>query len=354
MRPRPLVSLDAMQAMQWEREGRARAMLAQNPDLFHKSEEPQTWFCCGTLHIYRVSLETCDCPDYAIWHRHIPGFTCKHMVALKLWLPQHEKEKENTMSSNENENGWVKLFHPAGVQCTIPLSLSGAFTAEQAEELLTSVSNLLNAGWLVDMPGLEPGETREPVSYLARRQKINDDKTKTDVIDVYCGDGKFKTVHLYMNDAEDFAQFTDAFGIQVGKLPIWEGDQPIERGKKPERDREFLIPVSGSGVDVVWTLNPRYEGENDKKHAKRLFVRWERRRPKPAPSEVVKANLATLYPEDQPEQSEGQNPRCYSGGEVLNEGNSAEVEAFEAFEANNGRVPYSRQALRDWIKQTAK
>ena len=27
-------------------------------------------------------------------------------------------------------------------------------------------------------------------------------------------------------------------------------------------------------VKIVWKFNPRYEGENDKKNPKRLFVRW--------------------------------------------------------------------------------
>ena len=337
-----IVSLDVARAMESEREGRARAILKQQPEPF-REEEPGVcgvWLYSGGHGNHRVSLASCDCPDYAIWASRLPAFKCKHMMALKMWIQEktEQQEKKEKKMEETTTTGWVKLYHPtAGVQCTIPLPLNGTLTAQAASSLLEEVAALIDAGWLVNQPGLE-GETREAVSSLVRRRA-----NETDVIDVYCGAGQYKTLHVYMNDADDYAEFEKAFGQQVGKLPLWEGDTPIKRSERPDRDAKYLVNVTTAGVDVVWTLNPKYEGEGDKKHQKRSFVRWECRQrrvvERPSPSEVVEANLNAQY---------------YKDGTLLDEGNENEVKAFNEFLASQGRPPESRAALREFFKARAR
>lgn len=336
---RSIVSLDVAQAMIMEREGRARSMLKENPGLFQRDPTGTAWLCAGGIRTYKVTDSCCDCPDYKIWADRIPNFRCKHMIALG-WIQekseqQEEKENNNNMDETTTTTGWVKLYHPAGVQCTIPLPLNGTLTESTSLLLLEEVSALIGAGWLVNQPSLEEGETREAVSYVARRQ-AND----TDVIDVYCG-GQYKTLHVYMNDAEDYEDFEKSFGMRVGAIPLWDGDTPIKRGERPDRDAKYLVNVGAAEVEVVWRLNPRYEGEGDKKHQKRSFVRWERRG-RPSPSEVVKANLNA--------QNAQEESLRYGDGTRLDEGNENEVKAFNLFLKSQGRCPESRNALREWFK----
>jgi len=306
---------------QGSREARARKLLADGAITFTQTEAGA--FDCqeNGFKKYSVTLESCTCPDFTIWGKH--GLRCKHLCALQIWLQaaeppppappplvqattrsaappgaadttpapaprtplaghfnptfhfQAKGETPMDQPNNSSLTGWVKLYHPSagGVLCTLPLLLTAPLTAEQAQALFESVDRLIEAGFRTTQPGLEEGETRETVTHLARRSKSNPDGRSTPVLDVYCG-GSFKTIHLYLNTDDDIAEFAQAFGITLASIPLFEGDAAIERNKNADRDKKYVIPVSG--VDVVYRLNPKWEGDEDKKHAKRLFVRWER------------------------------------------------------------------------------
>ncbi|NPV86305.1 MAG: hypothetical protein HPY45_09895 [Anaerolineae bacterium] len=246
------------------------------------------------------------------------------------------------MENNNNLNslcGWVKLYHPnGGVQVTLPVPVSYVVDQNTASMMLSSVAAYLQAGWLPNQPGLGDGETKEKVTHLVRREKTNGDGSKTPLFDVYCGGGSFRTLGVYLNTQEDIKEFEKVFG-PIDKFPIYDGDTPIERGKKPERDRNFVIPVR-DGVNVVWRLNPRYEGEEDKKNPKRLFVRWE-----PAPAASAPAAAMIIDKLYGPEET----PRVYLNGERVN-GNEAEQKAYDSYLSSHGKAPASRDALRQWVK----
>lgn len=63
--------------------------------------------------------------------------------------------------TEETSNGWVKLYHPTGVQVTLPVPVTELLTGEQATGMLASVSAYISAGWLTELPGLEDGEKNE-------------------------------------------------------------------------------------------------------------------------------------------------------------------------------------------------
>lgn len=168
------------------------------------------------------------------------------------------------------------LFHPSGGKVDIPLSLEAELTAEHAARLLRSVDALLNAGFAINMPGLLDGETVEAIGFAVRREKVNDDGSITPVADVYPVGGNFRLIGLYLNTQDDLRNFEQATGLRLDAMPLYDGN-PIERGANPRTDRNVVtLPTPAK---LVWKMNPKWEGDQDKKHAKRIFARWEGLRP---------------------------------------------------------------------------
>ena len=170
------------------------------------------------------------------------------------------------------ENAWVKLFHPSSAQVTIPLRLDKPILVAEAQALMESVTSLLQAGFSVDAPGLEEGEHVEEIGFVVRRSKANADGTETPVVDIYPSRGNFRLLGKYLNNEADIQAFEAACGVGLHSLPLYEGDNSVERGKNPKLDK-YVVTLK-LPVKVVWKLNPRYDGENDKRNSKRLFVRW--------------------------------------------------------------------------------
>jgi len=170
------------------------------------------------------------------------------------------------------ECGWVKLFHPSTAQVTIPLSLDKPILVAEAQALMASVTSLLQAGFSVEMPGLEDGEHEEEIGFVVRRAKVNADETETPVVDLYPVNANFRRVAKYLNEETDVREFEAACSLSLQALPLHEGDNTIERGKNPKLDK-YVVALKRP-VKIVWKFNPRYEGENDKKNPKRVFVRW--------------------------------------------------------------------------------
>lgn len=172
------------------------------------------------------------------------------------------------MNENSNNNAWVKLYHPSGAQVTVPLPLDSA----QIEAVVKSLDTLVQSGLSVSAPGTEPGESVEQIGHLVRRSKTNTDGTETPLIDLYGVRANFRLLGLYLNDPDQLAEFERACGVHINDLQLYEGESPIERGKNPKLDKYiFALPQP---VQIVYRANPRWEGDNDKKNPKRVFVRW--------------------------------------------------------------------------------
>ena len=179
----------------------------------------------------------------------------------------------------DNTTGWVKLYHPSGAQVTVPLSLDNPITAEQASGLFTSLGTLITAGFTVSPEDLEAGEQAIDINAVVRRSKSEDDGTETPVIDTYMVNGTYRWVAKYLNNPDDIAAFEAATGLKLNDLPLYEGSNSIELGKNAKLDK-YVVRLN-TPAKLVWKLNPRYEGLEDKKNPKRLFVRWDSHKVKP-------------------------------------------------------------------------
>jgi hypothetical protein len=223
----------------------------------------------------------CDCPDWTGRCKQ-RGLRCKHCEAVRLTSPHvviaanstdatccvsTPPQKENPhMDEQLNTNGWTKLYHPCGAQVTLPVPVSDPAAG------LTAVSAYLSAGWLVNAPGLEDGERVDDIGFVVKRVKANDDGSETPVIDLYPPRANFRILGVYLNTPDDVKTFESACGVKLASLPLYEGDNAIERGKGPKTDK-YVVSLPHP-VKAVFKANPKWEGDEDKKHPKRLFVRW--------------------------------------------------------------------------------
>ncbi|TXI12373.1 MAG: hypothetical protein E6Q76_01095 [Rhizobium sp.] len=185
------------------------------------------------------------------------------------------------------EFGRVKLFHPSGVLVELPVPVWGE-EAPDYGRALRAVSAALAAGWLGCAPGLEAGEQREEAGYVVRRSKDNADNTVTPIVDLYPANDatKFAFLSVYLNTDADVSAFQAASGLRLSDLPMYVGDNKIERGKKRELDK--LVTKAPRPFAVVLTANPKYDEKEaeaaraaGKMYAvpKRKFVRWADAKP---------------------------------------------------------------------------
>lgn len=176
------------------------------------------------------------------------------------------------------ECGWVKLYHPSGVQVTLPVTAAPLDYAA----MLAGVSGMLAAGFLAAPPGVGAGEHKDDVGFVVKRLKDNEDGSQTPVIDLYPADDgmKFAVVSVYLNRPDDVSAFEYASGVVLDDVPVYIGANKIERGKS--RQTDALVVRAPRPFGVVWRDNPKYdpnEQDTAKKKPKRLFVRWADQRP---------------------------------------------------------------------------
>lgn len=173
-----------------------------------------------------------------------------------------------------DDYGQARVWSPHGVAVTLPLAGSGP---GDYAGMLADLGRALAAGWLASPPGVQPGEHRDEIGFVVRREKLNDDGSVTPVVDLYPADEgmKFALLAAYLNTDDHVAAFERAAGVKLTNLPVYVGDNKIERGKKPATDR--LVVKVPRPFGAVWKDNPKYdpaEQDTKKKKPKRLFVRW--------------------------------------------------------------------------------
>ena len=326
-----MLSNQSLVQMQQERTERARAGLAKGE--FKFSSADSGWQVVnGDGKQYAVSLTTCTCQDFTD-RADALGLRCKHIAAAHILFstPISGGYMENTATQ---VTGWIKLYHPSGAQVTLPVPMLARVSTEQALDLLGSVSEYLNAGFLVNAPGLEDGELAEDVNAVARREA----KDETPIIDFYSSNTKLlkKFMHVYMNAEQDVTAFEDASGIQVSALPVYDGALAIARDDN--KARKYIVNLPRP-LRLVWKLSPKWEewkasgGEGNEPH-KRMLVRYETGAPAPAPSQVSTALAVT---------------RSYLDGTHVN-GDLNEQAAYDAFKKANGKDPASKTILKTWTQ----
>lgn len=184
-------------------------------------------------------------------------------------------------------NGWTKLYHPRGPQVTLPVTCQPLDYAG----MLANVSAMLDAGWLIQAPGLEAGEDRFDCVAVCRTSKKNDDGSYTPVVHLYQADFEFKSLSEYLNNPEQIAAFEFASGLALKSLPAFPGKAPPSRGAGTESDA-FIVQAPRP-FGVVMKPNPKYSEEakaaftargETYRVPKRVLVRWVNQKPAAQPA----------------------------------------------------------------------
>lgn len=169
--------------------------------------------------------------------------------------------------TDRNDFGLMRLYHPSGVQVSLPIPVGQVVESAQWASMLASVSNAIAAGWLQNAPGLEEGEERHEVGYVVHKV-ITQNDNEVDVIDLYsANDGKkFSILTVYLDSDEKRKQFEAASGMSLSSLPIYEGDNKIERDKDPTKTKRYVIKAP-KPFYAASKLNPRYDADEAKRCA---------------------------------------------------------------------------------------
>lgn len=173
------------------------------------------------------------------------------------------------MESNSNTptiwfNGW--LPNGAKVSFTLPVNLDTAF-----EEALAFTNAMLAKGFTQSEPGLEDGEKREQIGYVALREKTNNDGTITPVLDIYVNNDrmKFRFLAVYLDTDEDIKAFETVSGLRVVNIPVNPTDSP------PDRENKKLVVKLPHPITAIYKENPNYDESSAEKKPKRYFERWD-------------------------------------------------------------------------------
>lgn len=180
----------------------------------------------------------------------------------------------------DNNVTWVKVWHPTGIQLSIPVPTDGSIIDPAIPHaIFESVARILDAGFSVTMDGGEPGEMVETISHVLCKSTSDG----TPLINLYPADRvlKRRLLGVYLNTPEQRAEFEQATGIKVDSMPVYDG------GDHPERDdnrtAKYFVALS-QPVEVVYKQNPEYvpnsTDEKTRKKPKLLFVRWRASAPR--------------------------------------------------------------------------
>lgn len=153
-----------------------------------------------------------------------------------------------------NANGhsiWVKAYTPQGFQVGITLTFESWDQIPPAD-LLEAM--LLNTGYSVNVAGLEPGADKEAIMSVMRLEAPKDGTPKIYFYPEWKGGGNYGKRYfgfLYLNTAEDIAQFEAQSGLKLDELPIFEGEKAPDRTHgNPPHKKEIAVKRSFEMVKV--------------------------------------------------------------------------------------------------------
>jgi hypothetical protein len=151
-----------------------------------------------------------------------------------------------------SSNLWLRAWTPDGFQLSLTLPIATVADA------LVHLDAVRAAGLLPSEPGIEPGQEKETVDTVVKRYASDG----TPIIDFYPAwshGGKYgvhKYAHLYMNSADDIAEFERQSGVRFAELPIFAGQSPLKRA--PEKAHPCEVKVARS-FQIVRTPDGEHE-----------------------------------------------------------------------------------------------
>lgn len=145
-------------------------------------------------------------------------------------------------------NVWMKGYLPDGRQVSITATPGSDVNALVSLALSLSAA-MTAANITVNLPGLEPGENKEQIVTVMRREKPADG---TIIIDFYpaWGDGgdepfgTYKYFHKYLNSPDEIAAFLEVSGFKnIEAIPLYDGQSPLKRTKGRAHPKETAVPT---------------------------------------------------------------------------------------------------------------
>jgi len=122
------------------------------------------------------------------------------------------------------------------------------------------IADLLDNGFLLTEPGLEPGEVSETITTVVRREHINQQSgVVTPVIDMYPdfgegGDppyGTYRFTGHYLNKPADIERFLMLSGFDdLDELPLYDSQGPLQRTPGRDHRCEILVHRSFQAIKI--------------------------------------------------------------------------------------------------------
>ncbi len=188
------------------------------------------------------------------------------------------------MNDPTPNTAWCRLWHPRGPQVTLPLPPDPAAA-------LAAVSAALDAGWLVQAPGLEEGEEREMIGWVLKSIHSNEGRETPFVLLYSCNEAlTWSILKVYLNTPQDQAAFEHASGMKLSEMPEYVGQDKPQRGTNHRTDT-YIVPAP-KPFGVVFKKNPKHDQtEAGKMKPARIFVRWADTAPAAQPAAEESGNV---------------------------------------------------------------
>lgn len=203
----------------------------------------------------------------------------------------------------EKNCGWIKPWHPKGLQVTLPIIADYDYAAA-----FKAVSASLDAGFLVAAPGLEEGEEKEEVGWVCRGAFEKEGEVTPYVL-LYAVNEQltWSFLKVYLNKPQDIAAFEYASKLQFDKLPDYVGNDKPQRGASKKTDA-FIVKVP-KPFTVVYKRNPKHnDTEEGKMKPARLFVRWSDTKPDGAQGKPEESAAMSEHTQQSPPKQNGHEP----------------------------------------------
>ncbi len=166
----------------------------------------------------------------------------------------------------------IRMYAPNGAEVLVSVETDG-----NPVVAMEAAAALERMGLRPTPPNEFERERRSQLGCFVLRMHDNGDDTETPVVDIYLKHAngyvdRHRSMRVYLNSQQDMNRFEEAVGMSLDDIPVYDSDTPLERGRRPQRDEQYVVWPKRK-VWVVWRLNPA--SQEDEKAPKRLFVRWE-------------------------------------------------------------------------------
>lgn len=115
---------------------------------------------------------------------------------------------------------WIQLYTPGGAKLGVTLGFADGKFTETLPDVALIDAMIAEKGYLLNAPGVEPGETLETITHVIRGIQTNKDGTTTPIIGLFYENTKLiYPKKAYLNTTDDIATFERLSGLKVSALP---------------------------------------------------------------------------------------------------------------------------------------